>query len=111
MLNGYRTSIDIVTPKLFVAGNLFRHDAQMLVFHKRALSRLDRSKILDNAIEYMMKYTKSQGVFIKDIPKPIAKYFTTKKDYQGMESDIAMHLDIPERWKTFDDYQNELKRS
>lgn len=105
-----RTSIDIVKPKLLVAGNLFRHDTQMLVFHKRALSRLDRSKILDNAIEFMMNHTKSQGVFIKDIPKPIAKYFLTKKDYQRMDSDIAMHLDIPASWKTFDDYQNELKR-
>ena len=105
-----RTSIDIVKPKLFVAGNLFRHDAQMLVFHKRALSGLDRSKILDSAIEYMIKYTKSQGVFIKDIPKSIAKYFLTKKEYQRMDSDIAMHLDIHENWTTFEDYQNELKR-
>ena len=105
-----RTSIDIVRPKLLVAGNLFRHDVQMLIFHKRALSRLDRSKILDNAIDFMMDYTKSQGVFIKDIPKPIAKYFLTKKEYQRMDSDIAMHLDIPEHWKTFEDYQNDLKR-
>jgi len=105
-----RTSIDIVKPKLFVAGNLFRHDAQMLLFHKRALSRLDRSKILEGAIDYMMHYTKSQGVFIKDIPKPIARYFLTKKEYQRMDSDIAMQLDIPSSWHSFDDYQAELKR-
>lgn len=105
-----RTSIDIVKPKLFVAGNLFRHDARMLHFHKRSITALDRSRIVEQAINYMMDYTKSQGVFIKDIPKPIAKYFLTKKDYQRMDSDIAMHLNIPDSWKTFEDYQNELKR-
>jgi len=105
-----RTSIDIVKPKLLVAGNLFRHDVQMLYFHKRAISTLDRSRIVEQAIDYMMNYTKSQGVFIKDIPKRIAKYFLTKKEYQRMDNDIAMHLDIPESWKSFEDYQNELKR-
>ncbi len=105
-----RTSIDIVKPKMLVAGNLFRHDVQMLKFHKPSLNRLDRSKIVDNAIDYMLKYTHSQGVFLKDIPKPIAKYFLTKKEYQRMDSDIAMHLDIPKHWQSFEDYQNDLKR-
>jgi hypothetical protein len=105
-----RTSIDIARPKLLVAGNLFRHDVQMLQFHKRSITALDRSRIVEQAIDYMMAYTKSQGVFIKDIPKPIAKFFLTKKEYQRMDNDIAMYLDIPPHWTSFEDYQNELKR-
>jgi hypothetical protein len=105
-----RTSIDIVKPKLFVAGNLFRHDVQMLHFHKRAISTIDMSRIVEQSIDYMMKYTKSQGVFIKDMPKAIAQYFLTKKEYQRMDSDIAMHLDIPTSWNSFEDYQTALKR-
>ena len=105
-----RTSIDFVKPKMLVAGNLFRHDVQMLEFHKPSLNRLDMSKIVDGAINYMLEYTKSQGVFLKDIPKDIAKYFRTRKEYQRLDNDIAMHLDIPEHWQTFEDYQNELKR-
>ena len=105
-----KSSIDIVKPKMLVAGNLFRHDVQMLEFHKPTLNLLDRSRIVDAAIDYMMKYTKSQGVFLKDIPRAIAKYFLTKKEYQRMDSDIAMHLDVPNRWQSFEDYQNDLKR-
>ncbi len=105
-----KTSIDLVKPKLFVAGNLFRHDVRMLHFHHRAITLLDRSKIVEQSINYMMGYTKSQGLFIKDLPRNIAKYFVSKKEYQRMDSDIAMHLTIPPTWKTFEDYQNELKR-
>ena len=105
-----RSSIDIIKPKMLVAGNLFRHDVQMMQFHKPSLNRTDRSRIVDAAIDYMMDYTKSQGVFLKDIPKEIAKYFLTKKEYQRMDNDIAMHLDIPQQWETFENYQNELKR-
>ncbi len=105
-----RTSIDIVKPKLLVAGNLFRHDVRMLKFHKPSLNLTDRSRIVDATIDYMMKYTKSQGVFLKDIPREVAKYFLTKKEYQRMDNDIAMHLSIPPNWQTFDDYQAELKR-
>ncbi len=105
-----RTSIDIAKPKMLVAGNLFRHDVQMIQFYKRSVTALDRSRIVEQAINYMMKYTKSHGVFIKDIPKQIAKYFLTKKEYQHMDNDISMHLDIPTSWQSFDDYQNALKR-
>jgi len=105
-----KKSIDLIKPKMLVAGNLFRHDVYMLEFHKLSLNRLDRSLILDQAIDYMMQYTDSQGVFLKDIPKPIAKYFLTQKEYQRIDSDISMYLNIPAHWKTFDDYQNDLKR-
>lgn len=105
-----QNTIDLIKPKMLVAGNLFRHDVHMLHFHKRSLSRLDRSKILEDAIDYMVTYSKSHGAFIKDVPHEIATYFINKKEYQRMENDISMRLAIPASWQSFDDYQNELKR-
>lgn len=101
--------IKLLKPKLFVAGNLFRHDIHTLHFHKQNWNHLDRAKVLNEAIDFMVKYSQSQGAFVKDIPKSIAKHFVQNNDWIRLKNDISMNMNIPKEWKNFGDYQLALK--
>jgi len=102
------TSIDFMKPKLIVAGNLFRHDVSMLKFYDIHCP-MKQAEIYEATFDHLLERQNAHGVFLKDISKENAKYYFKNDDYHRMKDDIAMYLDIPSSWASFDDYQKDLK--
>jgi hypothetical protein len=98
--------LNLVKPTLLVAGNLFRHDA----YYLHAVKTEDVSSVYWETCQYVMNYTRSTGIFIKDAPSEIAKYLSQQQELLPMPNDISMVMNISKNWQSLDDYAKQLKR-
>ncbi len=106
---GLSVLIDFLKPKLLVAGNLFRHDTPIFFSINKNLSAENEIEIYENCIDFLIKESKSHGVFIKDLDEKYSTELKKNDSYQELKNDIAMYLPLEKEWQHFDDYANELK--
>lgn len=102
-------SLEIVKPTLLVAGNLFRHDCAFFHFCEKLEDIEYKKSIFKEALDYMIKYTKATGIFLKDLPDEISENISKDVSCKKMDNDISMYFDIPSHWNSILDYEKILK--
>lgn len=102
-------ALKIVKPTLLVAGNLFRHDVDFFQFANAITTNEKKSELYQAAVNFMITHTNASGIFLKDVPQPIAAYVLKDGSYHAMEDDVSMEISIPPHWHTLHDYDNDLK--
>jgi hypothetical protein len=106
---GLSLLIDVLKPKLLVAGNLFRHDTPIFYTINKNLTAENEITIYEKCIDFLIHHSKSKGVFIKDLEEKYSTEFKKNEGYQELKNDIAMFLPLENEWHSFEDYSNELK--
>jgi hypothetical protein len=102
-------ALKLVKPKLLVAGNLFRHDMVFYFFVKADLSIKEQQDIYFATNEYLIQYTNCSGIFLKDVSLDMAIKIADDDSFMQMPEDVSMEISLPPSWKSFDDYEKELK--
>ncbi len=99
----------MLSPKLLVAGHLFRHDITSF-YYRSDLSAFDAFQIYHDAISRTTRSVCASAVLIKDLNEsliPCFRHFAP--EYLLLRNDISMEMNLPEEWKTTRDYEQQLK--
>ena len=97
------------SPKLLVAGHLFRHDVASFYWSEN-ISMFDAYRLYKLAIDTALSNSCSNAVLIKDTPEVLVPYFQNyAPKYILLRNDISMEMDIPETWQSIEDYGKALK--
>lgn len=102
-------ALRIVKPTLLVAGNLFRHDVLFFQYLEQDFTAQEKAACYQETIDFMVNYTNASGIFLKDVEKSIAPFIQQDASYIQMQEDVSMEITIPDHWKSFKDYEAELK--
>ncbi len=102
-------ALRIVKPTLLVTGNLFRHDVLFFQFLQHDFTDQEKAACYQETTDYMINYTNASGIFLKDVEKSIAPFIQQDVSYIQMQEDVSMEIVIPAHWKSFKDYEAELK--
>lgn len=106
---GWKMYTAVIRPKLLIGGHLFRHDVRSLYF-SNDLSDFNAYELYHKAIDLALSHTCASAVLIKDMPEPLAKYFTNyQPQYMMLRNDISMEMVIDSDWQSIDDYETALK--
>ena len=100
---------NVVHPKMLVAGHLFRHDVDSF-YYAPTLSPFEAYQYYQEAINTALTETCANTVLVKDMSHELVTYFQNyAPQYLSLRNDISMEMDIPEEWKTMQDYEKALK--
>jgi hypothetical protein len=97
------------SPKLLVAGHLFRHDVASFYWSEN-MSMFDVYRLYKLAIDTALGNSCSNAVLVKDTPEALVPYFQNyAPKYILLRNDISMEMDIPDTWQSIEDYEKALK--
>lgn len=104
---GSRFLLDCIPLRLLVFGHLFRHDGSYIYIKPEIKNP---AHILVQIVDQVLKKIKPTAYFLKDIPEHLQMIFASDQKYHRFANDVSMKLTIRDDWKTFDDYENALKK-
>lgn len=97
------------SPKLLVAGHLFRHDVASF-YCSENIGMFEAYQLYKLAIDTALSNSCSNAVLVKDTPEALVPYFQNyAPKYILLRNDISMEMDIPDTWQSLEDYEKALK--
>lgn len=105
----WKTFTATVSPKLLVAGHLFRHDICSF-YALESLGHFEAFKAYQAAIKQAVRYNHSAAVLVKDVNESLIPYFQHyAPEYLLLRNDISMEMEISTDWDIIKDYEKSLK--
>lgn len=105
----WRAFAGLRSPKLLVAGHLFRHDV-VSYYYSDKIADYDAYKYYRIAIDKVMQSSCAYAVLVKDVPGQLVTYFSHyAPQYLMLRNDIMMELEVPASWQSISDYEKALK--
>lgn len=91
---------------ILVCGHLFRINYTGYYFKNKANEHL----IFDCIQTFVAQYGATNGMIIKDVPKPFATAAYSQKGFHFFDADVTMVITKRQYWHTFNDYLADLNK-